>query len=182
MIRVIGIGNVLMSDDGFGPFVVRVLEAAYECPPGVEFIDAGTPGLDLTPYLLGTDAVIFVDTVSARGVPGEIRTYDRDAILRVPPQARTGGHDPALKEALLTVAAAGAGPSRVTLIGVIPEWIATGVVLSPRLEAAIGPAVHAIVDALLAAGVSLQRRARPEVPHIWWAADSVANLPHLAAK
>src|SRR5262245_43760232 len=87
-IRVIGVGNVLMSDDGFGPFVLRVLEATYDCPPEVEFIDAGTPGLDLTPYLLGIDAAIFVDTVSATGIAGQIRVYDRDAILKVPPQAR----------------------------------------------------------------------------------------------
>src|SRR4029453_7714705 len=43
-IRVLGLGNVLMSDDGFGPFVVRVLEATYECPPAPAFIGAGTPG------------------------------------------------------------------------------------------------------------------------------------------
>ena len=183
MIRVLGLGNVLMSDDGFGPFVVRVLEATYDCPPGVEFVDAGTPGLDLTPFLIGTEAVIFVDTVTSRGVPGEIKVYDKDAILKVPPQARTGGHDPALKEALLTVAAAGTGPANVTLVGAIPEWIATGVVLSPPLEAAVGPAVAAVVDALAALGVRLARRPRPEVPHIWWAADALAleNLPHWVA-
>jgi hydrogenase maturation protease len=169
MIRVLGLGNVLMSDDGFGPFVVRVLEATYECPPDVEFVDAGTPGLDLTPYLLDAEAVVFVDTVTSRGVPGELRIYDRDAILKVPPQTRTGGHDPALKEALLTVAAAGCGPSRVTLVGVIPDWIATGVLLSPRLEAAVGPAVRAIVDALATLGVRLAPREDPAVPHIWWA-------------
>jgi hydrogenase maturation protease len=169
MIRVLGLGNVLMSDDGFGPFVVRVLEATYASPEGVEFIDAGTPGLDLTPFLLGTDAVIFVDTVSSRGVPGEIRVYDKDAILKVPPQARTGGHDPALKEALLTVAAAGRGPAQVVLVGAIPGWIATGVSLSPRLEAAVGPAVLAVVEALAAMGVRLERRRHPATPHIWWA-------------
>ena len=175
MIRVIGLGNVLMSDDGFGPYVVRILEAVYECPPGVEFLDAGTPGLDLTPFLLDTDAVVFVDTVSSRGIPGEIRVYDRDAILCHPPQTRTGGHDPALKEALLTVEAAGHGPAHVTLIGVIPEWIATGVALSPRLEHAIGPAVEAVVEALAALGVRLGRRAHPETPHIWW--TRMENLP-----
>jgi len=180
MIRVIGLGNVLMSDDGFGPFVVRVLEATYDCPPGVEFVDAGTPGLDLVPYLLDADAVIFVDTVSSAGVPGEIRVYDREAILRVPPQTRTGGHDPALKEALLTVAAAGAGPARVTLVGAIPEWVETGVVLSPRLEAAVGPAVGTIVETIGRLGVRVERRARPMVPHIWWAAPP-PNLPHLEA-
>jgi hydrogenase maturation protease len=168
MIRVLGLGNVLMSDDGFGPFVVRVLEAAYECPPDVEIVDAGTPGLDLTPYLLGADAVVFVDTVTSRGEPGTIRVYDRDAILRVPPQARTGGHDPALKEALLTVEAAGVGPARARLVGVIPEWIATGVTLSPRLEAAVGPAVTAVVDALAGFGVRLVRRPHPGPARIWW--------------
>src|SRR5215831_1116366 len=172
MIRVLGLGNVLMSDDGFGPFVVRVLEATYECPDGVEFIDAGTPGLDLTPYLLGAEAVVFVDTITSRGTPGEIRVYDKDAILKVPPQTRTGGHDPALKEALLTVAAAGGGPSQVVLVGAIPEWIATGVALSPRLEAAVGPAVLAVVVALARLGVPVTRRAHPQVPHIWWAHES----------
>jgi hydrogenase maturation protease len=177
MIRVLGLGNVLMSDDGFGPFVVRVLEATYECPPGVDFVDAGTPGLDLTPFLLDAEAVIFVDTVTSRGEPGEIRIYDRDAILKVPPQTRTGGHDPALKEALLTVAATGGGPSSVTLVGVIPEWIATGVTLSPRLEAAVGPAIKAILQALADRGVHVVRKAHPQVPHIWWAHESLIANP-----
>lgn len=164
-----------MSDDGFGPFVVRVLEANYEAPPGVEFIDVGTPGLDLTPYLLGADAVIFVDTVTSRGRAGEIRVYDRADILRHPPQARTGGHDPSLKEGLLTVDAVGGGPRHVTLVGVIPEWIATGVALSPQVEAAVGHAVTAVVKALEALGVTLVRRRHPSVPDVWWARSETVN-------
>ncbi len=169
MIRVLGVGNVLMSDDGVGPFVVRVLQATYECPDEVEFIDIGTPGLDMTPYLLDADAVIFVDTISSVGPPGEIRTYDRDGILKYPPQTRTGPHDPALKEALLTVAAAGAGPAHVLLIGVIPELIAMGLVLSPPVQAAVGPAVAAVVAALEALGHALVPRPHPAPPDIWWA-------------
>lgn len=177
MIRVLGMGNVLMGDDGFGPFVVRVLEAAYECPEGVEFVDVGTPGLDLTPYLLDADAVIFVDTVSSRGTPGELRTYERADILKHPPQLRTGPHDPALKEALLTVAAAGAGPARVLLIGVIPQWIATGVVLSPRVEASVDRAVTAIVQALAGLGVRLVRRDPPADADVWWARPVSLSAP-----
>jgi hydrogenase maturation protease len=176
VIRVLGLGNVLMSDDGFGPFVARVLDATYETPPDVEFVDVGTPGLDLTPYLLGTDAVIFVDTVTSAGHAGELRIYDRSAILRHPPQTRTGGHDPALKEALLTVDAVGGGPKHVTLVGVIPEWVATGVVLSPAVEAAIGPAIDAIRRALDEIGVTLTRRRKPLPPDIWWARESSASL------
>lgn len=168
MIRVLGIGNVLMSDDGFGPYVVRLLDATYECPPGVEFIDAGTPGLDLTPYLLGTDAVIFVDALSSRGNAGEIRVYGREDILRHPPQPRTGGHDPAMKEALLTVEAAGAGPRDVILVGVVPAWIATGVVLSPQVQRSVGLAMLSVVRALKSVGVILMPRAKPLPPDVWW--------------
>jgi hydrogenase maturation protease len=168
-VRVLGMGNVLMGDDGFGPFVVRSMEAAYECPAGVEFIDIGTPGLDLTPYLLEVDAVIFVDTVSSPGAPGELRLYDREHILKHPPQMRAGPHDPALKEALLTVAAAGAGPSQVTLIGVIPQWVATGLVLSPCVQAAVAPAIAAVVEVLDALGAPPRRRVHPYPPDVWWA-------------
>lgn len=181
MIRVLGLGNVLMSDDGFGPFVARVLEATYEQPEGVEFVDVGTPGLDLTPYLLGADAVVFVDTVTSRGTPGEIRVYDREDILRHPPQTRTGGHDPALKESLLTVDAAGRGPASVTLVGVIPEWIATGVTLSPPVEAAVGPAVRAVTATLEVLGVTLVRRAQPLTPDIWWAAAATCEASRMTS-
>lgn len=168
MIRILGIGNVLMSDDGFGPYVARVLEASYEFPPGVEVIDVGTPGLDLTPYLLNTDVVIFIDTVTASGAPGDIRVYDRSDILKYPPQARTGPHDPALKEALLTVDAAGAGPKVVWLIGVIPGWVATGVWLSPAVAAAVAAVVQKVIEELDRRGVPAIPRAVPESPHIWW--------------
>ena len=112
--------------------------------------------------------MIFVDTVTSRGAPGEIRVYDRDDILRHPPQTRTGGHDPALKEALLTVAAAGAGPSRVTLVGVIPAWIATGVALSPQVQGAVGRAIATILTTLESLGVRLVPRTDPPAPDIWW--------------
>jgi hydrogenase maturation protease len=168
MIRVLGVGNVLMSDDGLGPYVVRVLEAFYEFPADVEVIDVGTPGLDLTPYLLNADAVIFIDTVTAKGAAGQTRVYDRADILRHPPQTRIGPHDPALKEALLTVAAAGRGPLMVKLIGVIPEWVATGVTLSAAVQGAVAPVVSLVLNELEALGVRPIPRLVPRTPHIWW--------------
>ena len=168
MIRVLGLGNVLMSDDGFGPYVARVLEAFYEFQDDVEVVDVGTPGLDLTPYLLGTEAVIFIDTVTSDGAPGDVRVYDRAQILRHPPQARTGPHDPALKEALLTVDAAGAGPEVVTLVGVIPEWVATGVSLSPSVSGAVTEVVRRVIEELDRLGVPAIPRPVPKAPHIWW--------------
>jgi len=171
MIRVLGLGNVLMSDDGFGPYVARVLDALYEFPDGVEAIDIGTPGLDLTPYLLNTDAVIFLDTVASSGAPGETRVYNRADILRYAPETRTGGHDPALKEALLTVDAAGAGPKTVTLIGVLPASVAPGVTLSRPVSEAVGLVVQLVIRELARAGAVALLRSVPRDPQIWWAAN-----------
>jgi hydrogenase maturation protease len=180
MIRVLGLGNVLMSDDGFGPYVARVLEAFYEFPNDVEVIDVGTPGLDLTPYLLNTDAVIFIDTVTSDGAPGETRVYDRTQILQYPPQARTGPHDPALKEALLTVDAAGAGPRIVTLIGVIPEWVATGVSLSPAVSAAVTSVARRVIEELDRLGIAAIPRPVPQPPQIWWELPEIRHRAETA--
>jgi hydrogenase maturation protease len=168
MIRVLGMGNVLMSDDGFGPYVIRVLEAFYEFPENVQVIDVGTPGLDMTPFLIDADAVIFVDTVKSAGRPGDIRTYDRSDILRHAPQVRVSPHDPGLKEGLLTVAAAGAGPSEVKLIGVVPDWIATGVTLSPDVRTAIAPVIGLVVTELERLGAMPRLRPVPHKPDTWW--------------
>ena len=50
-VSVVGIGNVLLGDDGFGPLAVEMFRCEYECSPNVEIFDLGTPGLDLAPYL-----------------------------------------------------------------------------------------------------------------------------------
>lgn len=171
-IRIIGLGNVLMSDDGFGPYVVRVLEARYQFPESVHVIDAGTPGLDLTPYLIDADVVIFVDTVSGPGVAGDMRCYRRDEILAHAPQPRLSPHDPGVKDALLTLAAAGVGPSDAVMFGVIPEWIATGVQLSASVRAAIDPIIALVLTELDRHGVRAKLRATPRVPDTWWERES----------
>ena len=59
-LAVIGLGNVLLGDDGFGPFVVELLRRRYGFPPAVELLDLGTPGLGLVTYVHGHDAVVIV--------------------------------------------------------------------------------------------------------------------------
>ena len=173
-IRILGLGNVLMSDDGFGPYVVRVLEAFYELPAGVQAIDAGTPGLDLTPFLLDAQAAIIIDTVKAQGMAGDLRTYDRDDILGHPSQQRGATHDTRLREALLSVSAAGAGPAHVKLIGVIPEWVATGVTLSRNVRGAVAPAIGLIITELERLGLRPSMRPVPRQPDTWWERETVA--------
>lgn len=167
-IRVLGLGNVLTGDDGFGPSVISALQAAFEWPEHVEVIDVGTPGLDLTPFVSEADVVIFVDTVKSEGAPGELRLYDKAAILRHAPQPRLSPHDPGVKEVLLMLDFAQRGPADVLLVGAIPQACPTEPGLSDAVRAAVAPAVDAVLRALRDRGVEPVRRALegPVVP--WW--------------
>ena len=69
-----GIGNVLLGDDGVGPYVARLLDARYEFEDSVEILDLGTPALDLIDQLSSHDAVIFVDSIDIRSGLGNSRT------------------------------------------------------------------------------------------------------------
>jgi len=175
MIRVLGLGNMLMSDDGFGPYVVRVLDAFYEFPDDVQVLDVATPGLVLAPFLVDTEAVFLVDTVKANGTAGDIRIYDRADILGRTPQARVSPYDPALKEALLTAAASGAGPVNVKLFGVIPDWVAPGVHLSRNVRSAVAPIIGLVITELEHLGARPKLRPTPRRPDTWWESGEVSQ-------
>jgi hydrogenase maturation protease len=167
-VAVIGIGNVLAGDDAVGPHVVRVLEARYELPDGVEVIDAGTPGYDLTAFLVGQDAVVLVDAVKARGTPGELRTYDKAALVEKKPILAISPHEPGVREALLNADFMGVTPPVVRLVGVVPSATATGIGLSAEVRAAVQGAVDAVARELAALGVPLRERTPPRAPDLWW--------------
>ncbi len=168
-IRVLGLGNVLMGDDGFGPSVIDALERGWELPPEVELVDVGTPGLNLTPFLTGAPRIVLVDLVKHGGAPGAVRAFAHQEVLSAPPPQRVSPHDPGLREALLALDFAGEGPLDFRLVGAQPERVATGPGLTPRLAGAVGEAVEAVVAILAGWGARPCRRATPLPGAPWWA-------------
>ena len=167
-VRVLGVGNVLMGDDGLGPYAVRVLESRYEMPDGVEVADAGTPGLDFAPFLAGTESVIVIDTVSSDAAPGSVKLYRREQLLSTPPPARTSPHQPGLRETIMAMELSGARVPEILLIGVVPGSVATGTGLSPAVHAAVDHAVGAAVGELRSLGRAPTVRSEPLPLDIWW--------------
>jgi len=155
---VLGLGNVLMGDDGFGPAVVRAFDAAYETGPDVEVVDVGTPGLDLMPWFFDADRVIIVDTVKSTAAPGTLRLYDKADLLKHAPSVRTSPHDPGVKEALWTLELAGRGPREVILVGVVPASTNMSLSLTRPVRDAIPHALEAIVGALASFGLRVVGR------------------------
>jgi hydrogenase maturation protease len=74
-IHIGGVGNVLLGDDGIGPYVARTLEARYEFGDNVHVADLGTPGLDLIAHVSGMDALILVDAVKSGEPAGTVTCY-----------------------------------------------------------------------------------------------------------
>jgi len=171
-VAVIGMGNVLLGDDGFGPNVIGILAAQWEFPDDVELIDAGTPGLDLAGLLCGREAVIFVDSVAATAAAGKLRFY-RDEELQgaLVLKPRVSPHDPALAEALAIARLVGDGPRSVLLVGVVPETVDVGVGLTPAVAAAAHLAATAIVAEIKKWNSIPRRRPDRVRPTLWWMED-----------
>jgi hydrogenase maturation protease len=167
-VRVLGVGNVLVGDDGLGPYTVRVLESEFEFDEAVEVLDVGTPGLDFTPYLENARSVIVVDTVKSDAEPGTIKIYRQDEILAMPVPARTNPHEPGLREALMATELTDCSPGEVVLVGVVPSELGDQPLLSDPIRAAVPRVVDAIVDELRRLDLEPTRRATPLPLDIWW--------------
>jgi hydrogenase maturation protease len=169
-VLVIGLGNVLMGDDAFGPSVVEALHSAFDFPPGVTVLDGGTPGLNLMPLMMDYDVLIVVDTVKSKGSAGEMRLYRKADLSPSARSPRQGPHEPGLDEVLTALDLAGRGPSEVLLIGVIPESVATGTGMRPALRAAIPLAIHEIQAELRRFNLAPVPKPEAHSATPWWQA------------
>lgn len=167
-IGIFGIGNILLADDGWGPFLVRLLEANYEFPENVQLRDLGTPTQDLALDIAGLDLLIVLDSVNAQGAPGELRLYRKDDILRHNPGPRLSPHDPSFKEALLLADLRGDAPGEVVLIGVIPDDVDLGPHLSDPVRQSLPGAQAMVIEQLSRHGCEVPKRNPPRKPDIWW--------------
>jgi hydrogenase maturation protease len=168
-IAVYGLGNVLRRDDGFGPSAVRRLDARHAFPDDVTLRDLGTPGLDLPSHLVGHDAVVFLDAAVGDGDPGTVCVYGRDAIFAAAsPAPHVTGHEADVRASLTIAELAGDGPSRVWLVGVVPEDLGDGAGLSPSVAAAVEPACDRVLEILSELGVAAEPRLAPTEAGAWW--------------
>ena len=163
-----GIGNVLTGDDAVGPTAVKLLEAWWELGPEVAVVEAGTPGMDLVLALEMKRCAIIVDAVRAPGTPGEIRCFDKAALLRQTSGLTLSPHEPGLQDALRRLEFFGTGPLEVAFIGVIPGTLETGVGLSAKVLAALPRVAERVLLELSKRGVTARPRRRPLAPDLWW--------------
>lgn len=159
---VLGIGNVLWADEGFG---VRALEALHEhwsFPPGVEFMDGGTQGLYLLPHVQSARRLLVFDAVDYRLAPGTLQVV-RDA--DIPSYLGVGKmslHQSSFQEVLAFAQLSGRAPESAVLVGVQPAVLADfGGSLSDAVSAALPEALAAGLRVLEQWGTPGVARAAP---------------------
>lgn len=165
-VLIAGIGNILLGDDGVGPYAVRLLDALYEFDEGVEITDLGTPALDLIYKIVGLDLLVLVDSANDDQEPGTVSCYSTEEIESQPIAARMDPHSPALTESLLAANMLGAAPLEVELVAVTGLNYETGCALSEPVQSAVDKAIRLILEKLSMAGVHYARREHK--PDIWW--------------
>jgi hydrogenase maturation protease len=146
---VIGLGNVILSDDGLGVHAVRRLRHGYSLSDRVELIEGGTAGLLLLPHLADARRVIIVDAIDTGAPAGTlVRLPGEDwasvFALQITP------HDVGLRDLLGAAQLSGAWPRELVLHGAQPASTAIGTELSAPVAAALDPLVCAILAELVA--------------------------------
>lgn len=133
-ILVLGIGNLLLTDDGVGIRAIQLLEERYALPEEVQVVDGGTCGLDLLQFLEGVDHLVILDAASLGKIPGSIVRMEGD---QVPAYLalKTSPHEIGLPELLFTARLTDIYPPRVVVLGMQPESIETSLGLTPAVAA-----------------------------------------------
>jgi hydrogenase maturation protease len=142
---ILGLGNILLGDEGVGVRVVERLLDLYHFPEGTQVLDGGTLALDLLPYVEDADRMVVIDAVDMRAEPGTVVRITDDEVPTFL-SVKISPHQMGLADILSAARLRGLSPSELVLWGVQPEVMDTTLELSPPVAAQ----VDVLVDGVLA--------------------------------
>jgi hydrogenase maturation protease len=140
---ILGMGNLLLCDEGVGVQVARSL-AQRELPPGVSVVEAGVAFLDVLPDIEKADRILLIDAMEGGGAPGSVYRVPFDQCLHPDMLASLHGFD---LSRVLYMAGSDRAP-QVTVFGIEPERIAWGTELSGTVKGVLPAVKRAILDEL----------------------------------
>jgi hydrogenase maturation protease len=154
---VIGIGNLLLGDEGVGIHAIEALRERFEkdLPEGLQFIDGGTMGLDLLPYVEGLDKLLIVDAANLNEPPGTIRVMEGDNVKRFL-DTKFSVHQIGLPDMLFAAELKDILPKEVCIVGIQPKVIETGLEMSEVVTKNFGSLLNVIIKKLRDWGFNLE--------------------------
>ena len=154
-ILVLGLGNTIMTDDGFGVKVVTTLSSRYHFQGSVQLLDGGTLGLDLLPYLEEIESLLIIDALDMRDDPGKIFRLEGDEVPRAF-ASKLSVHQMGLQDLLAVAELQGHVPRNLVVWGVQPECIEMSTELTATVAAAVEPVVVKVLEELQRWGVQYE--------------------------
>jgi len=159
-ILILGVGNLLLSDEGVGVHVARKM-MEMDFPPEVQIVEGGTDGFGLMHVVLQADRLILVDAVKGGGRPGSIYRFEIEDCPPFPDIFKTSVHQISILEVINLSGLIGSTP-RTTIIGVEPNCLEMGMELSPQIEAKIPRVIQLIREELALSLGDLPRKRSDE--------------------
>jgi hydrogenase maturation protease len=153
-VLILGLGNVLLGDDGLGAAALASLERDYIIPPGVRLEDGGTLGLSLLGLIADADHVILVDAVRTDAAPGTLVRLDGANVVDAV-RDRLSPHQVGVSDLLEAASLVDCYPSTITLLGLVPESIDLAVVRSNAVDEKLDRLVAAVVHEVRSLGYTL---------------------------
>jgi len=158
---ILGLGNILCSDDGVGVAAVSELAREYDAPGDVRILDGGTLGLALLPYLQEAASAILVDAIRADGSPGALVRVEGSEVGPAV-RERLSVHQVGVADLLDGARWLDLYPESVVLLGLVPESLELGVTLSPSVESQIPGLIARIIEEARSLGWPLTRKVHHE--------------------
>lgn len=149
---VLGLGNMLMTDDGIGLAALARLQDEWFIPRPVELVDGGTWGMNLLPIIESADRVLVLDAIDSGAEPGTLSVLRDAEVPRVLAQ-KLSPHQIDLREVLALAALRGTLPAELVALGVQPAVVELGTDLSPAVEARLDELVTLAAEQLGAWGI-----------------------------
>jgi len=150
---VLGIGNLLWADEGFGVRCVEALHRRYQVPEEVTLMDGGTQGLYLVNDVCSAQRLLVLDAVDFGDPPGTMRVLRGDQVPRFTICKKMSLHQVGFQDVLAAAELLGQAPDEVMLVGVQPRQLEDyGGSLSPTVAARVDDAVRVAVQQLVVWG------------------------------
>ena len=133
MITVLGVGNIILRDEGLGVRAVEFLQNHFEFPAEVQLIDGGTLGIELTYFLDSTDKLLIIDSINGAKSPGTIFRLEGESIKKHFSE-KISAHEVGIQDVLTSMEITGHKIPETIVIGAQPFDLDAGLDLSIGMQ------------------------------------------------
>lgn len=156
-ILILGVGSILMMDEGIGVRAIEELESRYKFPENVELLDGGTSGIELISYFSGKDYLIIIDAIKGGTEPGTVLKVEGEDV-QAKFRTRISPHQIGISDLLAAASLTGEVPKQLVLYGIEPKTIKMGIGFSDEVRAGFDRLIEVVVGELRGLGVEVQPR------------------------